>query len=415
MSTHKDLPGGSQKWAGEVNTDRQRIQELEAIVRRMVNDFGLDYSNPARGLNTGGTPSIANPVMLKLPSLKDLDIRDAQDGDLLTFDGKRGVWTARAHNSVMLPKTFPAGDPASYYVPPAVTLADLWGTQASYSNLFLDPGLAASTTGWVTSPQTNTNTSCAFALTATAQSGGTGMAISYMNTSGVFPQQAATASYDGLPLTTNHISAWIQGRASAQLCTMYLIFAYQGGQRVGYSSGSVTAAAGVWQQMYVAGSAGMTSSIDGSPLVAVSMFIELGDVTSAGSVVNIDELYAGTASAPDGFNFNGSTPTGLKYFYSWDGPASNSTSTALQKSHIKAPATFPRGVPIQVIGEGFNPGESVTLSDGHSNTATVTADGSGAFDTTMPIDPATPLGTTYIQALGTTSRAAYINTVTVTA
>jgi hypothetical protein len=241
------------------------------------------------------------------------------------------------------------------------------------------------------------------------------MAISYMNTSGTFPQQAATASYDGLPLTTNHISAWIQGRASAQLCTMYLIFAYQGGQRVGYSSGSVTAAAGVWQQMYVAGSAGMTSSIDGSPLVAVSMFIELGDVTSAGSVVNIDELYAGTASAPDGFNFNGSTPTGLKYFYSWDGPASNSTSTALQKSHIKAPATFPRGVPIQVIGEGFNPGESVTLSDGHSNTATVTADGSGAFDTTMPIDPATPLGTTYIQALGTTSRAAYINTVTVTA
>jgi hypothetical protein len=57
----------------------------------------------------------------------------------------------------------------------------------------------------------------------------------------------------------------------------------------------------------------------------------------------------------------------------------------------------------------------VTLSDGHSNTATVTADGSGAFDTTMPIDPATPLGSTYIQALGTTSLAAYINTVTVTA
>ena len=98
MTTHKDLPSGSQTWAADVAGQLAKITELEGIVRRMVADFGLDYANPDRGLNTGNAPSVANPVMLKLPSLKDLDIRDAQDGDLLTFDGKRGVWTARAHN-----------------------------------------------------------------------------------------------------------------------------------------------------------------------------------------------------------------------------------------------------------------------------------------------------------------------------
>jgi hypothetical protein len=414
MTTHKDLPSGSQSWADEVAGYRDQILALEGIVRRMALDFGLDYANPARGLNTGNAPSIANPVMLKLPSLKDLDIRDAQDGDLLTFDGKRGVWVARAHDTVVLPKVFPEGDPASYYVAPTFTPANSWSTQISYTNLFLDPGLEASTAGWATSTQTNTNTSCTFALTSTAQAGSTGMAITYVNNSAIYPAQATAASYDGLPLNTSRISAWIQGRASAQVTTMLLIFGYSSGHRVAYSSGPVTAAAGVWQQKFVSGSSGLTSSIDGSPLEYVSMSIEVSDVTSAGSVVHVDELYAGTVSAPDSFNFNGSSPTGLKYLYSWNGTPNISTSRALQKSRIKTPASFPRGVPIQIIGAGFNPNEPIALSDGRGNTASATADGSGAFDARMSIAAASALGNTYIEALGTTSRAAYAD-VTVTA
>ena len=127
MSTHKDLPTGSGKWAADIDAQLRKLQEIEAVARRLCNDFGIDYANPQRGINTGPTPSAQNPVQLKLPSLRDLDIRDAQDGDLLTFDGTRGVWVARRHDTVQLPKEFPQGDPDSYYTPvPVPSVEGIW-------------------------------------------------------------------------------------------------------------------------------------------------------------------------------------------------------------------------------------------------------------------------------------------------
>jgi hypothetical protein len=78
--------------------------------------------------------------MLKLPALQDLDIRDAVDGDVLTFDASRGMWVARALDAVQLPKVHPEGDPDSYYTPPATS-----GTYAE--NLFPNPELRTAGTG----------------------------------------------------------------------------------------------------------------------------------------------------------------------------------------------------------------------------------------------------------------------------
>lgn len=140
MSTHKDLPPGSSEWARSIDEAMAKLAAIEAVARRICSDFGLDFANPQRGINAGGTPSVKNPVPLKLPSLADLNVRDAVHGDVLTFDQPSGTWVARAWDAVQLPKVFPVGDPDSYYTPPAGV-----GTYAE--NLFPNPEARTAGTG----------------------------------------------------------------------------------------------------------------------------------------------------------------------------------------------------------------------------------------------------------------------------
>jgi hypothetical protein len=398
VKNHKALPAGSQPWARDIDTAIAKIAELEGIIRRMVNDFGLDYSNPQRGVNTGSVPSVAKPVQLKLPSLKDLDVRDAVHGDLLMFDATRGVWVARAFDVVELPKVFPVGDPDSYYTPSSATPADTWSTQRTYQNVYTDPAFETSADGWTTSTSTNANTSATASLDPGGMIGQC-LKLDFLNTSGSFPSQSTAAEFLGLPLATRIVSGWIQGRDDGRSVRLFLHFIRESGSRNSYGSSAVPAGSGTWHQMFAFGS---PDSVPGDPLVNVSATIEISAVTNAGATVYMDEFFVktGDTNYPNSFNFNGSSPASVDFDYSWDGAPNDSTSTALQRRRIQVPATFQRGIPIQVIGEGFDSGESVTLLLAGEELGIAVADSSGDFDVEMPVDASTATGPSYIEASG---------------
>jgi len=90
--THKDLPGGSQDWAAEVDKGLAKIAQLEAVIRRLAENAGLDMSNPSRGVNVGDTPSIKNPVGQKLSSLADVSTYNVLDGQSLTWNQAGQKW-----------------------------------------------------------------------------------------------------------------------------------------------------------------------------------------------------------------------------------------------------------------------------------------------------------------------------------
>lgn len=89
---HKDLPAGSQPWANEVDAAMKRIAELEAIVRRLTENAGIDMSNPKRGINTGDTPNAGSPVGQKVSSLADVDTYNVLDGQVLSWTGQGQKW-----------------------------------------------------------------------------------------------------------------------------------------------------------------------------------------------------------------------------------------------------------------------------------------------------------------------------------
>jgi len=89
---HKDLPAGSQPWANEVDTAMARVAELEAIVRRLTENAGIDMSNPKRGINTGNAPSVKSPVGQKLSSLADVQTYNVADKQVLTWDQAGQKW-----------------------------------------------------------------------------------------------------------------------------------------------------------------------------------------------------------------------------------------------------------------------------------------------------------------------------------
>jgi hypothetical protein len=92
MQKHKDLPGGSQAWADEVDALMAEVTALKAVVRRLSENAGLDFSNPGRGVNVGDTPSITNPVGQKLSSLADVQTYNVADGQYLGWSQKGQKW-----------------------------------------------------------------------------------------------------------------------------------------------------------------------------------------------------------------------------------------------------------------------------------------------------------------------------------
>lgn len=92
MNQHKDLPSGSQTWAKEVDAAMAKIKELEEVIRRLTENAGIDYSNPKRGMSTGSTPSINNPVGQKLSSLADVSTYNVLNNQVLTWDQAQQRW-----------------------------------------------------------------------------------------------------------------------------------------------------------------------------------------------------------------------------------------------------------------------------------------------------------------------------------
>ena len=384
------LPGGANDWAREVTKALETLAQLQEMARRICSDFGLDIANPARGLYTGATPSVENPVQLKLPSLQDLDIRDAQDGDLLTFDGKRGVWVARAHDTVQLPKEFPLGDPDSYYVPGAEFIpADHWSFGQVFTNNRTDPSFEHGTDAWEHGgEESNGNTNSVFTNVSGGRRG-QAMQIAYSNTSPFFPEQATGARLRNLPLDTRVFSVWIQGGNATRDVGIYLAYEYDGEPRDTEAQDNATLAPGEWRLFRVVGNPGTGLY---SPIPShVSAWIGMAAVTTGTpQTVVVDEcLISSDPNMPYTLGpFNGETPDTGDYTFAWTGEPDASTSTATRNRLIQIPSEAPQGSVIQVIGQGFVPGETVDLYLGGDLLGTINAEPDGTFDArlTIPAD-----------------------------
>jgi hypothetical protein len=92
MTTHKDLPGGSQAWAGELDALMAEVKALREVVKRLAGNAGLDYSAPQRGVNAGNTPSIKSPVGQKLSSLADVATYNVAEGQVLSWSQQGQKW-----------------------------------------------------------------------------------------------------------------------------------------------------------------------------------------------------------------------------------------------------------------------------------------------------------------------------------
>jgi hypothetical protein len=394
MTTHKDLPSGSQKWAAEVTSDKQRILQLEAIVRRMANDFGLDYANPDRGLNTGTTPSIANPVMLKLPSLKDLDVRDAQDGDLLTFDGKRGVWTARAHDTVMLPKTFPEGDPDSYYTPPEPEPeTGVWSSTTAHTNYITNPSFETGFTGWVIQDDwyldNFTNVAKGISWVDGGKSGSKSMSVT-LGTSDM--EEVNWISFPNIPVDSGLPPFQISVRQAAfreglGINAYVSVYLHDAGGTVlaGGTSEETSASLGDLEWHTVHQNA---PYLPAYPTAAsATVIVRFGANWEGELIDNVEVLVDCFAESTLWEYFDGDGGESSEYTYEWAGTPHASESHAITTRQINVPEVITLGEEFTVSGRGFPAGASVDVyeEEWYSTNSLVTADSEGNFTTTLTV------------------------------
>lgn len=392
MGQNRGLPTGAGQWSREVDAALRNVEEAGAIVRRLCDDFGLDFSNPSRGISTSEAPTVEKPVQLKLASLKDLDIRDAQDGDVLTFDGTRGKWVARRHEMVQLPKEFPPGDPDSYYVEPVepdFLPADTWSLLAPRTNLLTDPRFEHGTGNWAwSSDRNNSPTSAAVSIVPGGRGGsGTCMQVFFTNNVTNIPQSHVNISSYGHSLDTKIYRLWVMSPV-AMAVEAFLDFVWDGKRETPYTS--ATLAPGEWTLLSVAGIGG-TDPFYGPQLDTALVVGVSGIPSNTSATLYVDDMLISdtTVNYIHGA-FNGETPDTDDYLYSWDGEPDNSTSTVTLKRRIQIPSTAPQGSTIQVIGAGFIPGENVQLWVGGDPLDLLTAEPDGTFDArlTIPEDAA---------------------------
>jgi hypothetical protein len=422
VKNHKALPAGSQPWARDINTAVAKIAELEGIIRRMANDFGLDYSNPKRGVNTGSVPSVKNPVMLKLPALQDLDIRDAVDGDVLTFDASRGVWVARALDAVQLPKVHPEGDPDSYYTPDDdIVLADTWSETSTVQNLYTDPALTTSTTGmtglpWVVYEDdfnpfysqdvvsiTNVDGHCEVFLDFWADdSNGTNIIeVDNLPPNALFIAQATLRDLvipPGAPQPTllPHIDA-----------EMYYYNATGGVVRLDrYDNVGISQTSLDWQRIGAWVDQQSGSAPGPITKAKLRLWLTLPWRGSSSKFLLDNFMLLSAHPLPYGdsnedYYFDGNSTDTNEIAYSWDGTPNNSTSTAQTLQRLKYPANVPAGSTMQVLGEGFMPNAFIYLSangDGEFYEQELNADSDGTFETTITLSPDEPPAEAYLYA-----------------
>jgi hypothetical protein len=424
MTSSRGLPPGAQPWGRDVEAALARLKEIEEIARRICNDFGLDFSNPARGLSTGATPGVENPVQLKLPSLNDLDIRDAQDGDLLTFDGRRGKWVARRHDTVQLPKPVPVGDPDSYYVPepdPEPPVAGrVWSEQYVGKNFLTDPSfeLAGSNNWEVTSPEMWGDPTSGvvvmdteFSFISVSQTGSSALHVTatWLDPTGMGSGFSGTlyALTPELPLETTYFGAYMRAVEPtdeiAGMTAGLMVFDAAGQVVNTVPSESLT---DTNPYFYARDSVDVWTYRGTNPAWTYTG-VPIPEGGSIRGYVHLDNMpphqerqfYVDTAIASNGqpptrhLPFNGNTPNGNSILYSWDGAPNASTSTALQLRRIEVPQIITLGEEFTVNGEGYMPDEQayiyITTANGwgewQSLSAVAGSDGKFTCTATIPV------------------------------
>lgn len=371
------LPAGANQWARDVESAMATLGQLQEIARRICTDFGLDIANPTRGLNTGANaPSVQNPVQLKLPSLQDLDIRDAQDGDLLTFDGARGVWVARRHDTVQLPKEFPEGDPASYYVEPdepaepGVIPADTWSIPFEASNVVPNPSFENNLSGWAQAVGGAPGSLVKFhdityvssvEITREAGAGEFGGAAMRATATGAVRGGFTPASWGvsiPVPVGTNWVRARMKYVDNADW-NVGFIFETPRGLEV-YS--------GYWENFDPDQGSWLNRDHNMRygvlpPEDATAEWVYVGGKVYAGTPGTTSEVLVDSVFATsDQWNsyFDGDT-VAYHTTYSWDGTPGNSTSHFIQNQRLHVPAEFPENSVIEVAGEGFKPNSTIAI------------------------------------------------------
>lgn len=400
--SHKDLPTGSRGWASSVDSAMQEVERLRLIVQRMATDFGLDYSNPDRGRNLGNMPNVENPVQLKLPSLKDLDIRDAQDGDLLTFDGKRGVWVARRHDTVQLPKVFERGDPASYY--PAYILADTWSVPKTRTNFVSDPRFNMGIGGWAWREEFNNSQTSALVsrLSSGGRTGGGAMEVVFRNDGQIHGGTTSTGAqgswvaiqHYGWPTTNLHTQeVWIKTDQTGVGITVSTAFKNSNGGLDWQSDGVRVLQPGEWTRFIHPVWANGIEYQYNQTSISVSV-LAVGD--SATIVVDDHMLTDGRLQNRDTANlgfFTGSSPDNANWTFDWEGGVDQSASTATSVRRFACPSIAPQGSTIQVVGASYLAGEMVKIGVGSRVLGEVYVNQDGTFDTLVGVPADAWVGT----------------------
>lgn len=397
MTSSRGLPPGAQPWGRDVEAALARLKEIEDIARRICNDFGLDFSNPDRGLSTGATPGVDNPVQLKLPSLNDLDIRDAQDGDLLTFDGRRGKWVARRHDTVQLPKPVPVGDPASYYTEPVdepEPPADgEWFAPLLDTNYILDPSFeTGNMSGWFIpdfayAPGQPSSVAKSVSYANGAGIGG-GSAIKIVTTGTVDTMEMNYVFYELPPEPLGQLNVSV--RCDTPVDATHTVYAsvinYDADGNYldeGYISQATVGMTRGWQNMVV--------DIPWQPAfnpVGVQRFLDIriGGNYNQPWLENAEILVDHVSITANGTYFDGSLPTDSQFTYAWEGTPNASRSTKTSVRELQMPTTITLGEEFTVKGRYYPPGVVLNVRDDWwINNVEVTTDASGTFEAALTV------------------------------
>jgi hypothetical protein len=358
----------------------KRVGELEAIIRRLTENAGIDMANPKRGINTGDTPSIKRPVGQKVSSLADVSTYNVLDGQVLTWSQQKQMW---------IPTTLPTyGTP----IPEGIwsdTLVDL--------NYITDPAFTNGIDGWTlsypltdytydTPPIGYTWTNVAASVSA-ATGGNRGDSCMKLVLSNTTMEQMNWVTFD---LPGEGFGARIDAMippgglgGESVYANVYLVDADGNDVLNGTSYDNVYIDNdGVWRTLYI--SAPRIADFPGA--VGRRLVLRVGgngSTTLAGMEVYFDKL----ASAQNSQDYFDGDPQGDEFTYEWTGTPHASTSTRSTVKQINAPATITMGEPFTVRGRGFAPGVEVDVSeyDWYSANVLVTTDASGEFTTTLTI------------------------------
>jgi len=353
---HRDLPAGSQPWAKEVDASLKRVAELEAIVRRLTENAGIDMSNPKRGINTGDTPNATNPVAQKISSLADVDSYNVLDGQVLTWDQQKQKWlpkTRAGGNRVLLP-------------------ADTWSVPRVGKNIMVNPAFESTTEGWTfDQDQNNSYVRVNYSIVEGAgRNGGNAMQIDFYYDNNTFDSSWVEGCFLGLQPYAVDFGIWVKTLTATPL-RVATILKGLGTSYNSFAQDVKTPPVSEWTEFRVQGYGGE---------VGTDLLLWVDPVPANAPAVSIlvDDVYVGDSSwfSP----FSGDTPDDANYAYTWEGAPRASKSVATERRKLKAPSVVMAGALAQISGEGWVPGETAIISLFNEEIAQIVVGADGTFN-----------------------------------